>query len=281
MATLLIGANLPDVDVLAIPLGHGIDFRRGWTHGVLALAILPFILTGIMLLWGRRRGGAEPLRPGWILALSAISILSHPALDWLNTYGVRWLMPFSGRWFYGDAVFIIDPWMWAALALGVLASRRMRTPAPARLALGGVGAYALAMVGSAAVGRGIVRERFAGDHVDVMVGPVPVDPFRREVVVRDGDVYRFGTMRFAPGPRLTLDEETPLPINADDPRSRAAARHPEVEKFLVWSRYPFFVPGADGATVRVDDARYTTGAARSFAGILVPIPPETPAPPRP
>jgi len=36
----------------------------------------------------------------------------HPTLDWLNTYGMRWLMPFSGRWFYGDAVFIVDPGCW-------------------------------------------------------------------------------------------------------------------------------------------------------------------------
>ena len=41
--TLLIGANLPDVDVLAYLWGPGADlaFRRGWTHGVLALALWP------------------------------------------------------------------------------------------------------------------------------------------------------------------------------------------------------------------------------------------------
>ena len=36
-------------------------------------------------------------------------------LDWLNTYGVRLLMPFDGRWFYGDALFIVDPWVWLLL----------------------------------------------------------------------------------------------------------------------------------------------------------------------
>src|ERR671939_1709 len=52
-ATLMIGANFPDVDVLAVPLGHGIDFRRGWTHGLPALVVLPFLLTAIMLAWDR------------------------------------------------------------------------------------------------------------------------------------------------------------------------------------------------------------------------------------
>ena len=35
-ATLLIGANLPDIDVLAYLDGPAADlaFRRGWTHGI-------------------------------------------------------------------------------------------------------------------------------------------------------------------------------------------------------------------------------------------------------
>jgi inner membrane protein len=37
---------------------------------------------------------------------------------------MRWLMPFSGRWFYGDAVFIMDVWLWLVLGVGYLAGRR-------------------------------------------------------------------------------------------------------------------------------------------------------------
>src|SRR3712207_1244854 len=127
-ATLMIGANFPDIDVLAVPLGHGVDFRRGWTHGVLALLILPVLLTAIMLAWDRvvaghraRRADRQraPAVASEVLVLSALSILTHPTLDWMNEYGMRWLMPFDGRWFYGDTLFIIDPWLWAALGLGV------------------------------------------------------------------------------------------------------------------------------------------------------------------
>ena len=54
-ATLVIGANLPDVDVFAYFWGPdtALGFRRGWTHGVLALALWPFVLTGIMMAWDR------------------------------------------------------------------------------------------------------------------------------------------------------------------------------------------------------------------------------------
>jgi inner membrane protein len=120
-ATLVIGANLPDLDVLVIPFGHNLELRRGWTHGVLAMAVLPVLLWAGMLGWHRWRrgrgpaGGAAELQPGALLAIACLAVWSHPVLDLLNTYGVRLLMPFSDRWFYGDALFIVDPWVWLAL----------------------------------------------------------------------------------------------------------------------------------------------------------------------
>jgi len=135
-AALVIGANLPDVDSIFYFTGHddfALGFRRGWTHGVLALIVLPFIQTVLLLLvdylmGGRRPAGrptgAPPVRRAWLLALSAFAILTHPFLDWLNNYGMRWLMPFDGTWFYGDSVFIMDPWLWLILGIGWLAPRR-------------------------------------------------------------------------------------------------------------------------------------------------------------
>lgn len=121
-AALVIGANVPDVDVLASFAGdyQSIALRRGWTHGVLALALWPFVLTAMLLAWDRfvrrpRDPSAVPARAGPLLGLAAIAVVTHPTLDWLNNYGLRWLMPFDGRWFYGDALFIIDPWVWLVL----------------------------------------------------------------------------------------------------------------------------------------------------------------------
>ena len=95
-------------------------------------------------------------RPG-LLPLACIGVLSHPVIDLLNVYGVRLLMPFSERWFYGDALFIIDIWVWLLFALGIRASRRreQRNAArPGRPALAAIAAVTIDAVAMAAAERG-------------------------------------------------------------------------------------------------------------------------------
>src|SRR6478672_163897 len=69
-ATLMIASNLPDVDVLIFATGTpAVAFRRGWTHGILADALLPLLLTGAMLFVAARRSARGdtsrglPVRP--------------------------------------------------------------------------------------------------------------------------------------------------------------------------------------------------------------------------
>ena len=155
-ATLLIGANLPDVDGFTYAFLDGptsLAFRRGWTHGVLAMVILPVLLAAAMVGFDQmvrrrrpeksrgqalractRRSSRLPARFRALLLPAFASVLSHPLLDFLNTYGVRFLSPFSERWFYGDTLFIVDPWVWIALALGITLSRVARRRSPARAA---------------------------------------------------------------------------------------------------------------------------------------------------
>ena len=128
-ATLVAAANAPDIDIFAYSHGEyfALSFRRGITHGLPALLVLPFLVAGIMLAWDRwvrrrRNPDAEPARAGPILALSVIGLITHPTLDWMNTYGMRWLLPFNDSWTYGDALFIVDPWLWLGLGGAVFLS---------------------------------------------------------------------------------------------------------------------------------------------------------------
>lgn len=127
LLTGVVGANLPDVDAVTYFMRSdlSIGFRRGWTHGVLALIVLPLLLWGASRLWVHwRSGSVSPSESRLLLILSAVSVWSHPFLDWLNTYGMRWLMPFDGTWSYGDSVFIVDPWLWLILAVPLLVAVR-------------------------------------------------------------------------------------------------------------------------------------------------------------
>lgn len=295
MATLMIAANLPDIDAFGLLIGENLAWRRGWTHGPIALVVLPLLLTAAMVAfdrWQSRRGKRPearlPVRPGWVLVLAYIGILSHPLLDFLNTYGIRCLMPFSERWFYGDALFIIDIWVWLTLALGIWWSRRKersdgsrRTGGvgrPALAALVLVAAYAGAMgVGSAVAERFVTRDveaRGLGVPQRVVASPVPLDPFRRRIVFDMGAAYGFGDLRFLPRTRFT-PEPGLTPTNMDNPAVALAARQSKpMADFLYWSRLPFVEvkEGAGGTEVILGDARYNRlpGDGRFTVRALIP-----------
>ena len=134
MPALIIGANIPDIDAACFFWLEGVEhlaFRRGITHGPPAMVLLPLVLAGALWgfdRWQEKRGkrpeGRLPVHFGWLYGLSLLGCLSHPALDWLNVYGVRLLEPFSSAWSYGDTLFIIDVWLWAVLGGSVWWSRR-------------------------------------------------------------------------------------------------------------------------------------------------------------
>jgi inner membrane protein len=275
------------VDVLAYFWGPGADlaFRRGWTHGVLALALWPFVLTATMVLLDqglqrlRRSSLPSGVRPGQLLLLSGISILTHPALDTLNTYGVRWLMPFSGRWFYGDTLFIVDPWVWLTLGLGVLLSRRSASTRPARLALWLAFGYAAAMAVSAFPARRIARDEMAaiaGEPVArLLVSPVPVNPLRRRVVAEQGQGYRTGEFRWLSRPHVDPASVRLYPRGPlEHPAVRTAASTTLGSRFLVWARFPSFrleETGEGEVTVHIVDLRYADRPGVRFGAVSIPV----------
>jgi inner membrane protein len=316
-ATLIVGANLPDLDVAALAWGPAaaVAWRRGATHGVLALALLPPLLAGAMLLWDRRvrrrrRPDARPARPLALLGLAAAAVLSHPLLDWLNNYGMRWWMPFAGSWSYGDALFIADVWVWLGLGLGVLAAWRRRRSGrahpelPARAALALVALYVALMLLATAVARDTAREGFrrAGIRVGrLMAAPVPLAPLRRQVVADAGDRYVLASVDWLRRPVFAVTpgdvpKQRPLPPAEAAPGADAAAANPAAvaavaartvdgRRFLSWARFPFYRVEpwsggpAGGWVVWLLDARYALAPGGRFGALAVRVPylPEQPA----
>jgi len=274
---LVIGANLPDVDGFAYFFGSreaALHFRRGWTHGVLAMMVLPVLLVGLVAGWARwqQRDRTEaPVNPRALLLLAVIGVWSHPLLDLLNVYGVRLLMPFSEHWFKADALFILDPWMWVVLGAGLLVGRIRRTERASRAALATFAGYAVTMIILGAVGR---REVAASTGVSArtMAAPVFGTPLRREVLRDLGREYEAGELvlgfpaRYRPVGRI--------PVGRDLPGVDQARETPTAKWFLRWARFPVFESRVvGGATeVSIQDLRFGRIGGRSWAGVTVQVP---------
>lgn len=335
MTTLVIAANAPDVDIFSYFAGAdaALAFRRGWTHGPLGILVLP-TLVSLLLLVGYaflRRSRPEMPRASarGVLGLAYLGTLSHPALDWLNTYGVRLLMPWSDHWYYGDALFIVDAWMWLILgsaaflaqrpsrrrngSWGVLAviatmllfaasdssggkclwmvglgvvvvltirgwpqnERQRSNLASALVAVFVV--YILAMIGGARAARDAVALELAELGIEaveeLMVGPLPLTPFTREVIAATPSQIHFGVFRWLPSPHLqVLPSSRPRP--SSHPAIAAAWADPCIRGFVGWARFPSaeVVEETDHYEVRLIDNRYTRSFATGFGSARVEIP---------
>ena len=317
-AALVIGANLPDVDAILYFTDHddlALGFRRGWTHGVLALVVLPFLQTALLLAYDRvRPHSKDRVHIGWLFGLSAFAILTHPFLDWLNNYGMRWLMPFRGTWFYGDSVFIMDPWLWLILGIGWLAPRRAtRTTVgiwavcTALLAyvVAGRAAVYLPVVGAVAVvlllallwrprvtwiANAALILSFAYIGARLVVHEVTERRVARELnaaqlmvaphpidITRWDVVARTGDVyRFG---RFTWRhgltlDPLQLPVAKPSPEWELARSDPSIQGFLTWVRFPWYE--VDGNRVLIHDARYAVRRRTrgNFGGVEVTLPPK-------
>ncbi len=275
MPALIIAANLPDIDAACFFWLDGTEhlgFRRGITHGPIAMVVLPLLLAGA--LWGfdrwqagrgKRPEGRLPVSFKWLFALSLIGCLSHPLFDWFNNYGVRLLEPFSSTWFYGDVLFIIDVWILIALGIGVWRSLRAERAgganwtAPAQIALVVMMTYiganaAISRTAAAAV------QAIEPQAQTVTANPLPIAFWRRDVLWRSRDGF-YGTVpcilaNCQPYPR------TIRKTGMSDPRiAEWANGDPQAEAFLFWSRMPVAQVGPKG--ILLTDQRFMDNPARA------------------
>lgn len=277
MGTLVIAANAPDLDALYRVAGPGIGFRRGITHGPVALVVLPLLITALVLafnrLWPKRGGPA--VRPWAVLLLAFIGTLSHPLLDWLNSYGIRFLEPFSSRWFYGDTLFIIDVWLWVALLASVHLSqirernRRADWRRPAFVGLAAILAYVAANFLLSTLAEQRTEDRLIVERkvrpALVVANPVPLTPWRRHMLWRSASRHGSGSFALGEGVRL---EPGAMPNGLDNPSlARVAARDEEVRAFLFWSRMPVVI--REGRRTFLGDQRFVGRRTRRY--FLIPL----------
>ncbi len=269
-AALVISSNLPDIDSFVAPLFgmQPMAVHRGFTHGIGGLLTLPFLTAAIVIAWESLRpsNGLHPVRFWPLLLLAFIGGLGHSVMDWLTSYGTRLLDPLSQRWFYGNSWFIVDPWIWIALIVGLELSwraqrlgRDWRKPAVAVIA--GMFVYAALNLGITQRTQSAARQRLAAVQPALVVAdPEPLLFWRRRIEWRNAKVHGSGTYDLIGGLQLDRDVE---PNRLDNPLLAKALRTSDrVRAFLFWSRMPIVIE-RDGKTWLADQ-RYS-GARLSLA----------------
>jgi inner membrane protein len=121
-ALCVLAANSPDCDVAIRFFGDNwtlLQHHRGITHAIVGIVVLslllPLICYGVDRLWARFRRQAPRVKLRGLMIASLIATATHPLFDWTNNYGIRFFLPWSQKWSYGDLVFIVDPYLWLIL----------------------------------------------------------------------------------------------------------------------------------------------------------------------
>ena len=157
--TAVIAANLPDIEVLSGLTGTAayLDNHRGITHTFIGVPLLAFIFAAAMYYFSGNF---------WkTFAVSFAAMCTHPALDYLNTYGVRPFLPFDRTWYYGDLLFIFDPYIDSILLLSLVAGAFFnRRRAIAGLSLVLVLGY---------IGTRVELRSLAAEHMETFVAKIP------------------------------------------------------------------------------------------------------------
>lgn len=135
--TAVLGSNLPDLDALCTLDFSGrisnLDYlliHRGWTHTLALSFPLALVATGLGLLFSGALSSKKrhllTQAQFWKLSfLALVSLWFHTLADSCNNYGVHPLSPVLNRWFYGDFIYIIEPFILLALIpFGIFISQK-------------------------------------------------------------------------------------------------------------------------------------------------------------
>ena len=281
---LLLAASAPDCDIVTAFGGATVylHYHRHITHALIAVPILAAIPVLLIRLFSRKREFAW--KRAYLVSLAGVA--SHPLLDYMNIYGIRLLLPFSGEWLRADLVNIIDLWIWAVLLLAAVApalSRLVSSEIGAKAGSGrGIAIFALVFLVLYISGRGVLHERAVtvlesrlyGGRVPRRVAAFPsgpVNPFRWEGLIETEtffgqfDVNLLGDFDPDSGRILYKPELSP----AEEAAARAARETYAFRVFLDFSQFPFWTfsrtdPAEEGVRVTAVDLRFGTPASPRF-----------------
>lgn len=122
---LVIAGTAADLGLLSYFGGASAYFHYHFAllHSILGSAILAFVVA-LAFYFYSRRAQAQPSRPPLrfvpVLLLCIVGAAAHVLFDCLGANGVQLFWPFRTRWFALDILPRIDPWILAALVVGIV-----------------------------------------------------------------------------------------------------------------------------------------------------------------
>lgn len=283
MLALVVGSNLPDIDIVSEFWGTAtyLKYHRGITHSILGAAVLACALAAVIYYFGRRasppKKASPPLNARWLLVICAIALECHVLMDFTNQYGIRPFLPFSGRWYGWDIMFIIDPLLLAVLVAGIaipalfrLISEEVGARKPG-FQLGAilslcflVGLWGLRDLAHRRVLHQLDAHLYKGENpLRVGAFPTPANPFDWVGVVETDSAFHVLTTSAlsndvdTPDERVFYKPESSPPLEAAE-KSRTA------RIFLDFARFPWALvePTEKGYDVTLRDLRFYSPQSR-------------------
>lgn len=276
-----LAAEAPDLDMLwgfRGPVAE-LQHHRGITHSLIFAPVMALFVTALVWLFDRSRPGKPPIPARWVLLwlFAILADLSHLALDYTNSYGLRPFFPFSSRWHAWSIVFIFDPWIFLALLLALivpwilgLADREIG----ARRQLFRGRAWAICALGFVLVWWGVRNAEHlhalalvrTGDYTReplqrVAAEPHMFSPFHWHVLIETQDYYQTAEVDTLSG-QVTTSEDSRLIYKPHVTAAVAAAKQTYLGKvWLDWSKWPLLEDRgpvhAPGAAFAPDPAWHT------------------------
>jgi inner membrane protein len=281
-AIMVLAANAPDFDTVSFFGGAAtyIHWHRNITHSLIAIPFMALLSVAIVRWLGRKE-----IRwlPAFLIAMVAVA--SHLILDLTNVYGVRLLLPFSGRWSHWNITPIVDLGLWAILLLGVAAPWFARLVGSEigerkREAGGGWAVVALLLFGAYDYGRSVLYDRAAAimdSHIyhgltPRRAGAFPGEnPMIWEGIAELSDAYVQAPIDVVRG-RFNPESVVTFYKAERSPAIEAALHTEPFQRFLEFVQYPIWVtePARElehATRVSLVDLRFGTPAAPGFEAV--------------
>jgi inner membrane protein len=283
---LLLAANAPDVDIVALSGGslNYLHWHRHLTHSLVAMPVMALLAVAAVRAAGRK---PIPWFSAWAAAL--VGVASHLLLDWTNAYGIRLLLPFSGRWLRLDLTSLFDPWILAMALLavigpivaGLVGSEISSGTAKPRRQGRGFAWFALAFLLFYTYGRSVLHARavstldsrvYQGRAAARVAAFPSANPWRWHGLVEAPDFV--ATADVSSGEEFDPLRATIFHKPNPDPAIDAARRTHTFQEFLQFSQFPLWrvspAPDMENARlVEVLDMRFGNPLAPGFMASAV------------